>query len=87
MTQIIKYKTSYLIFIKWDEEPIEVSNEAWELLKKDINNLTFVHINGGVYNKFEITKIIPKKDFSLNYEEIRKEKLKRLHGEKWEDFI
>ena len=61
-TEIKKYIDSYIVFFKDEnDEPIEISWEAWELLKQDINNLSFITLNGSLYNKFEIKKIEKRK--------------------------
>jgi hypothetical protein len=45
MNNIIKYEQTYLVYLKNTEIPIEISSNAGEQLKKDINNLTFVNLN------------------------------------------
>lgn len=75
MQELILYKKHFQVFIKWIEEPIDVSQEGGEILQKIIEDKDcppFVRINWGSYNRFEIARVVP-------YEEhISKEKAEAL---------
>lgn len=87
MNNIIKYEQTYLVYLKNTEIPIEISSNAGEQLKKDINSLTFVNLNWNMYNKFEIIKIEKKTWINTTFEKQKEEKLKRLYWDKWEDYL
>lgn len=61
MSNIVKYKKHYEIFIKWQENPIKISWEWWEAIIKDLiqNSSWFILINWTLYNRFSIDKIEP----------------------------
>lgn len=56
---IVQYKKHYSVFIKWLDDPIQISNESWEAIQKDLikNPNWFIQINWSLYNKFEILKV------------------------------
>ena len=82
MTEIIKYVTSYIVTFKWEETPIEISNQAGEMLKKDLNSKDFVTINWNTYNKYEIKHI---KKRTQEYDLYLKKKKYWLLNYKWDD--
>ena len=62
MSQITIYKDHYEVYIKGVEEPILISHEWGERLKFSLQSTDcppFVQINNGLYNRFEISKIVP----------------------------
>ena len=81
MTNIEKYHTTYIVYFKDKEEkPIEISSQAGEMLKKDINELTFVPLNWSLYNKYEIKKIQKRNqdyDIYLSNEKAKQYKIER----------
>ena len=59
---LILYKKHFEVYIKWIEQPIEISQEWGELLQKTLewkDCPPFVRINGGSYNRFEIARVVP----------------------------
>jgi len=62
MTEIVLYKKHYQVFLKWIEEPLEISNEWGEILLKILEDRDcppFVPIKGWLYNRFEISRVVP----------------------------
>ena len=61
MKELVAYRKHYNVFIKWEEEPMQISAEWWEILckiLKDKDCPSFVDINDWLYNKFQIEKVI-----------------------------
>ena len=59
---LILYKKHFEVYIKGIEQPIEVSQEGGETLQKILEGKdcpSFVRINGGSYNRFEIARVVP----------------------------
>lgn len=59
---LIVHKQLYHVFIKWIEEPIEVSWENGEALWRvwwDKDCPPCLKINWGWYNRFEISRVVP----------------------------
>jgi len=59
---LIVHKQLYQVFIKWIEEPVEISWKNWELLGKTLLQKDcppFVHIDWWFYNRYEIARVVP----------------------------
>lgn len=58
--ELIHYEKHYQVYIKWEEIPIEVSWEWWELIKNDLLSQWswFIDIKGNLYNRFNIDKVL-----------------------------
>lgn len=82
MNKIIKYHTTYIVTFKWEDNPIEISNEAGKLLQKQLNQKDFVTINDNTYNKYEIKHI---KKRTQDYDLYVKKKIYWLEDYKWKD--
>lgn len=74
--QIIQYRTHYQVFIKWESEPINISHEWGKIIILMLKNKdcpSFIDINDGIYNKFEILKVVPFR-VEINEERLKAEK-------------
>lgn len=86
MSGLILYKKNFQVFIKGVEQPIEISQEWWELLQKTLewkDCPPFVRINGGSYNRFEIARVVPYEEhipelLAWKSEEIKKQVLEKI---------
>lgn len=62
MSELILYKKHFQVFIKWIDDPIEITQENWENLWKVLAHKDcppFVQINWWYYNRFEIARVVP----------------------------
>lgn len=62
MSDLILYKKHYEVFLKWVEKPLELSNEWGAILLKILEDRDcppFVPIQWGIYNRFEILRVVP----------------------------